>query len=367
MRVPPIWWRLPGPRQFVESIVEAVRDGRCVIIGQPRHQPRGLGEAVRSEVASLKLPWVRVRREDCGVEPSKRIAAVYGDQSPPLLRPHEMAERLCGKASLLWIECDAQEDGWPAWHEFVLEYSETSRHHPLHERVVLVLSVLGGPPDDTIQCGPSLIFARWCGVVDMADALVFSSTLVRARTWSPLERTLRTALVAHLSQWDPVTMVRLASMPTPDLMRPHDSLRALGRERGWNGRDAPSWVDGSLEEFEGSQRIHSAVCGKSFVDLRLWGAEVGVLLPHLEERRRQLVDLLRDQLRVPFKTRHGYVDRVQDLEVGHIDSQIKQYDIGLPVGSRRDVDYLRQARNALSHMEPLEELDLEALEFNWRK
>ncbi len=97
---------------------------------------------------------------------------------------------------------------------------------------------------------------------------------------------------------------------------------------------------------------------KGIIARRIWSAEVGVILPFVEERRQEILTHLAGVLRVPFTTRFGEViSDVRDLEIGHIESQLINNGITVHPNVRRLVRRLREIRNCLSHLEPLS-LDL---------
>jgi hypothetical protein len=94
--------------------------------------------------------------------------------------------------------------------------------------------------------------------------------------------------------------------------------------------------------------------GAEELNRMIWNAEVGIILPFIEETRRQLLEQLGDILKVPFTTRFGEViTNLNDLEIGHIDSQINTGTITVRYETRQLVQRLREARNALSHLAPL--------------
>jgi hypothetical protein len=113
-----------------------------------------------------------------------------------------------------------------------------------------------------------------------------------------------------------------------------------------------------IDVIEGEENIHSASLAlkdfKGTIARRIWSAEVGVILPFVEERRQEILTHLAGVLRVPFTTRFGEViSDVRDLEIGHIESQLINSGITVHPNVRRLVRRLREIRNCLSHLEPL--------------
>jgi hypothetical protein len=111
------------------------------------------------------------------------------------------------------------------------------------------------------------------------------------------------------------------------------------------------------EIFEGRERIHSAaLCesdSKSAIPHRIWSGQVAVLLPYIEEQRRDVLEQIGDQLRLPFKTRFGEVIRdLESLEIGHIALQVPDLN-GIDPALARLIYKLRDIRNQLSHLGPV--------------
>ena len=85
----------------------------------------------------------------------------------------------------------------------------------------------------------------------------------------------------------------------------------------------------------------------------MWSAEVGVLLPFVEERRQWFLDRYGYHLQIPFESNFGTITDVRDLEINHIDWQLKALRMYVEPRIRRLVAHLCEIRNALSHLEPV--------------
>jgi hypothetical protein len=76
---------------------------------------------------------------------------------------------------------------------------------------------------------------------------------------------------------------------------------------------------------EGEESVHSAALAladlQGTVRRRIWSAEVGVMLPFVEERHQKILSHLAGVLKVPFTTGFGeLISDVHDSEIGHIES-----------------------------------------------
>ncbi len=96
---------------------------------------------------------------------------------------------------------------------------------------------------------------------------------------------------------------------------------------------------------------------------RVLKAEVAVVLPRLEEQRRDLLSRFTPLLRLPFTTRFGEsITNPFDLEIAHIATQLRHPRSGLDTKTRRRLQRMADVRNKLAHMELLDLEDLEVMD-----
>jgi hypothetical protein len=189
---------------------------------------------------------------------------------------------------------------------------------------------------------------------------LFGAACVRERE-TGLETDLVTALVSVLGGWDPNLCERLAERELVELIRPAGLLREYAAERGWvlsswDPSDV-SWSKGMWQTYRGSQMPHTCFAafldGSRSIDNLIWRAEIGVLMPHIEEKRRQLIETYRSHLKMPFQTLFGTIDNIYDLEIGHVEYLLSRSSAlsKLPL---RFVSLLKNARHMLAHLSPVE-------------
>ena len=78
------------------------------------------------------------------------------------------------------------------------------------------------------------------------------------------------------------------------------------------------------------------------------------MFPFVEEQRQNVLTRLTGFLQVPFRTRFGEViDDVRDLEIGHIEAQLRRANPHADSELLQLVQRLREARNRLAHRETL--------------
>ena len=86
---------------------------------------------------------------------------------------------------------------------------------------------------------------------------------------------------------------------------------------------------------------------------RVWAAQAAVLLPLVNEMRVRLIPHCRRCLTLPIEIESGrWVYDPLDLEVGQLARYLDRADI--PRRLKQHVRWLRDVRNKVAHMEPLE-------------
>jgi hypothetical protein len=176
----------------------------------------------------------------------------------------------------------------------------------------------------------------------------------------PWQRQLAVATLAELALWDPEVVATGASLSLAEILEPAPWLTQLAAARGWSPSDDPQSVASqwrSLRQpFEGRTRTHAAwlaLAGRSeALSQRLWTAQVAALFPFLERHRRGFIHCYRKIFKLPWSTKLGRIDHVEDLELNHIADQFwSQGSSGLR-DVARFVGWLRDIRNELAHLKP---------------
>ena len=201
---------------------------------------------------------------------------------------------------------------WQIWSRFLAAYAHAVRSQPLLDRGQFLVTLRGGGFEDLPEEDVCLSIHAWREVVDPTDVLLHSALTYRGRAGGELGRRLAVAAIASLAGWDPITIESFSDTDAAQIMEPVDALAAMGKQRGWDRGAEAAWADGSRETLDGRAQTHSALLacrgdpGKE-IRRRLWSAQVGVLLPYIEEMRRGFIERFARSLRVPWRTRFGEV------------------------------------------------------------
>lgn len=365
-----MFWELPGPAAFVDAAVEDLRQGCSVVFCLPDCHPSGLHQAFRSALATADgWMWDRI---DCSNRPDRPIDILFERYAPNSLPKAARTVWALDQQSsiwglLLWLD-DLTEATWPQWRQFLVDYAVVARQRSRFERCAFCVPLTGvmalSPPTDDV----SISVRRWSGSVDSLDMTMYTSRLLRGDRLSPVQRRLAISLITGTALWDPSTSERLANEPLDVLMDPRPVLVDIAHERGWESGANPTagWHRGMSDCFEGRVQPHSAMLaiadGTNELNSRIWKAEVSVVLPHLEEQRREVLSRYGRMFRLPFVTRFGEVITDPfDLELPHIASQLGRLAGRVDFRTRRAAERMAAVRNKLAHLDPLELGDLDVL------
>jgi hypothetical protein len=354
-----IWWSLPGPSAFINAIADDVREGKSVFLQLPSHCPGRLSLSLKQTLGD-DFTWLSSTVN----EDSTPINFLYG-----LLVPESDAAQLRNARSLvsqdsfqgyiIWLEGLSVEN-WPSWSEFFAEYEGVSRAVPPARRTHFLVPLtdrasLLEPPEAI-----GISKRTWDGWIKPSDMRFYSYLRVEERR-STLETELTFALVAELAGWDPELCEWLAPFPLEQLTQPLDQLIEFAGQRKWNARSVDTthrgWSNGYCHTIGGSTTLHTSILAllsqSSEIDRLVWRAEVGVLMPYIEEQRQDLLKRYQRSLWVPFTTKNNeLIENIFDLEIGHMEYQLSaSSDV-----KREEVNWvsvLKRARNCLSHLEPV--------------
>lgn len=358
------YWDLPGPRAFLETVEDQVRDGASVILAQPIHAPASLPDALRAL-------W-----RDSGWDP--RFVAL-DDQLPidtlfdALGLPagpdgRRDARELLGRlhhTDIVVVEDVALAD-WPRWRAFADEYERASRNVDRYERPRLLLLARGIAPAALGPPAPALKVCVLDAVISEIDMLVYADTLLRHGPLAGSRRRLAAAAIARLAAWDTRVADLLGALPVETLFAPREALAAMAVELGWAATDVPSWERGTVAVVDGRQQVHAALLAlhdpKSELSLRLWGVQAAIILPLVEQHRRAIVERIRHRLSMPRVVDGMSVTDPFHLEVAELGRAAGEAQVDRQILNR--IARLRYVRNQLAHMQLLAPADAMELELH---
>ncbi len=358
------WWQLPGPNSFLNKIINDIRDGRNIILCLPEHLPSGMDYGIRSNLdESERLSWCTINIEN-NTSPYEKLLSFFCLRD--VITTGNQFEYLCNIESfmgkIIWLQ-NLNEINWAFWKDFLIQYEQACRSIPLIRRTVFIIPLVGEICKKAPEEDVCLSKRKWYGVVDNFDMLIFVNEMLRKKEMPPLLKKLAVSVISSLSLWDPVLASFFMNFDNKYIFKPNLVLEEYAKSMKWtadSNDNAPySWHSGKINFIDGERKHHSAILAlnKEYreINKRIWNAEIGVMFPFVEERRQEILSILKNVLYVPFKTRFGeIINDWKDLEIGHIEKQISSNNLPVSYELKRLIAVLREIRNSLSHLEPLE-------------
>lgn len=350
-------WSLPGPSSFVDNIEDSVRDGASVIARFPSEAPSGLERELKERLHSV-FQWnsIDASQTDSGPLTLVLQAICPGAIAFEASSITKLALTDSFQGRLVWIE-KIDSGMWPEWSRFLRAYSDACRNVDILNRTVFVVLLSGKSVTCEVPEEVALVRCDFRGAVDTLDLFIFALRQVPANVKCREHRALMAHTVAQVAQWDSLLAEQLLALPLAEALSPEATLVQYALDRGWTVETPECWEEGTVNGPTERPTVHSAlleVCGKSrLVRQRIWAAQAAVLLPLVEERRVGLVGRYGRHLELPIRTEDGrWVYDPLDLEVGFLAWFLDRP--GSPWRLRKQVRRLRDVRNKLAHMEPLE-------------
>ena len=350
-------WDLPGPAGFVDSVERSLRDGVNVVVRFPSAMPDGFSDVITRN----SRRFLTVSKFECNRSPLKSLREKY---IPNGLFCGDSVKGLCEneafRGRLIWLE-GLNDDLWPCWREFLIKYAEASRSIPTLGRTLFLAPLAGEPPGDPPQADVTVAVHDWSDVVDEMDLLFFAHNRLLERRMELSRRLLLATTVAHVACWDVDTAVRMLDEAPHIILEPYEMLRSLAKEKHWTTETLSDW---QLGTSSGSGVAHAALAVLADppreIRRRLWSAQASVLLPRIESHRHVFVERNWNTIgRLLYRTGNGEKNPY-DAELGELLFLFQHGNRDR--ATRSFLSGLRDARNALAHLEPGTALELAQLD-----
>ena len=350
-------WKLPRPSSFVDNIEFDIREGSSVIARFPSSVPSGLENELRERLHSL-WEWTTIDASVAGPDPVAFLRhRICPEVSARRVRSMaDLAHTPSFQGSVLCIENIDRSD-WAQWASALVAYADASRNVDLVSRTLLIVVLSGDVVAEKCPNEVALVRRDFRDVVDVLELFMFALWRAPISIETPEQRALLAHTISQVARWDCLLAEQLLSLPLDEALSPEDALLSYAQHSGWTSSTSRCWENGTIDGPADRPVVHSAllsVSGESrSIRQRIWTAQAAVLLPLVEERRVRIISHCRRYLRLPLQTERGQLIRDPlDLEVGLLAWCLERTNT--PQAVKRQVRWLRDARNKLAHMEPLE-------------
>lgn len=286
-----MWARLPGPADFLDTILEDLTDRVTAFAGLPGEIPASelaieIADAVKYKSLG-RLQIVRSSEVRCSA-PSESMARRFDTGN--------------AASAVLWVDAASTDEGAAAWVSHARRFGDTSGMPRL---CVVMSEACAGAHGEEKRVRRRL----WRDFVTPLDSRALVERTSRRAGHRLLHIALKSALIAEIAREDLTLADRL-------------SRDSLGR------------ILGSREHARES----------------IWAAEVSVLLPLVEQERQRLLRIHDALWRIPHIRKDGTeIKRLHDLEIG--DMAVQSQSERLLERERHCLGWLRRVRNALAHNE----------------
>ncbi len=280
------WWSLPGPRRFLDGVLERRARHGVVAVSAPAGLA-GLNDALAARLREADAIRPEVAEDGADVRSpahllGARAGARLGIRSvEDLVRAPELDGRT-------FVVHGIDPARWRRWQLFVSEFRRAKLEPGLGPRLLVV--VPGGlRPEETAGVfGPAAV-AKWLGYISRIDTETWAASLAAAPT-GLIPRMARAASV-ELSGWNRGLLEALLGLDDELQFDPRGVLEAAAAE-GVGGR-ATCWEDGLVDVWEDDVRVDTlallATRRCEEVAKRIWRGHVRVLFPFLDDVRTAIV------------------------------------------------------------------------------
>jgi hypothetical protein len=364
---------MPGPRAFLENAIDSFLDGASVVAHFPRRQSPGFLEALHGLVDTKchgRWDVYLIQPEaETAAEPLPYLRSLFtpGIATGPTTSPRNLLEDPAFSGMLL-LGALCEGERARTWMQFVADYGMSCRGLDPFKRPLFCLAVRGLERAALPRTDVALSVRSWSGHVDPLDMRLFVAAVLRNGREPGLLRETRVGVVAELAGDDPVLASLLAERSLEEVLSPFPALASYCEELSWTGSESREEQErlGVITSIGGARHRHSAFLARSgdvrSITRRVWKGQVRAVFPHIEECRARLVEESKAFLPAPpFATDQGVIDDILDLEIGALAFHLNNGSNHRRPPRARDATILREARNALAHLEVLPEPMLRCL------
>ena len=289
MNLPRVWARLPGPADFLDTILEDLVDRIAVVAGLPGEIPSvALSVEIAESVKRHGLgQWGTVRSTEARTTaPTDSIARRFGGGN--------------ATGSVLWIDATSGDAAAAAWADHARRLAD----FPDMPRLCIAMNAACA---EVCEEEKRLRRRLWGDFVTLLDSRALVERISRRAGHQASHIALKSALIAEIAGADLAFAERLSQDP-------------LGRIIQKNTRSRE----------------------------KVWAAQIAVLLPLVERERQRLLLSHQALWQLPYTRKDGTeIHDLNDLEIGDMATQARP---GGPLeGERKHLGWLRRVRNLLAH------------------
>ena len=361
------WWDIPGPCRFVRRVENDLRDRVNVVAALPA----GLG---REWFDFFRRRWVNdqeridvLRVSEEATSPLDELCCAFTTHPAGTITVGALTQEEGFRGRTVGVVLNSTEP-LQEWMEFLASYERKCRLIDVLDRTVLLLVTDGVSPRFLPSPETHLRVHVYEGYARPHDCYMYVWVLLGAEEKHAWRTELKIALCAHLAQWDPRLCEVLSDLDIRSILQPRSSVVALpvGQDNCAVADTDEGWAMGILQRRDGQVVYHSGWGAKDTssqeFQRRVWAAQIQVVFPLIEQVRRQAIERYSSRFRLPVLVGDDqYVNDPYELEIAMVRRIVSRMG-GVPRTVLRQLDLAWEFRNALAHLQPLTDRQLQAFE-----
>jgi hypothetical protein len=361
------WWDIPGPCRFVRRIENDLRDRVNVVAALPAGLGREWFDFFRRRWAADQERIDVLRTTEESSSPLDELCSSFTTHPSGTLTLGALGKETGFRGRTVGLFLDSKKPV-QEWVEFLVSYEQECRLIDGFDRTVFLLATDGVSPQLLPSPETYLRIHVYDGYARPHDCHMYAWVMLGTDGKQGWRTELKMALCAQLAQWDHRLCEVLCERDIGSIMQQNSSTKpiSVGQVSGAAMDVDEAWALGILQRRDGQIIYHSGWMAEDNMPKefrrRVWAAQVQVIFPLIEQVRRQAIERYGGRIRLPILVgENEYVNDPYELEIAMVRRIVSRID-GVPRTVLRRLDQAWEFRNALAHLEPLTEQQLQAFE-----
>lgn len=348
-------WKLNGPGKFIQSAVEELQHGVSCLVDTPPFFPSDLVLNVEKELnRSGRMHAVVVPVEtfdtDSEIQITKNLVNLTG------LRVNDATDLnalVAGVTDYVFLyDCPASASLWKTLKSWMVRFLRQVQQLPETERPTFFLTI----PEHlaVIDNEVGLRHVSWKKLVRETDVRHYVDDIEEVNEANRFLNRVRKSIVVELGRTDLELVGYLCRFSLKEMLAADPLLRRFRHESSWMQEENSFWDRQAKLQWDDREESHSCYLESTgqFVEIkrRIWKAQIVSVFPHIENRRCEIVQKVKDLLPKSFQSVTGEIKDVESLELGEIFFELSKLKRPLPITS--EVRNLRSIRHELAHLRP---------------
>ena len=348
-------WRLTGPSNFIDQVVDELHGGTSAVVRVPPYFPNDFLLALKAEldrrgrVRCVRLPGDELRMES-EAQITTCLFELEGIESSD---PTDLASFVSSTRDTVFTCHLSDHSSWQTWWKWLNKLRLQVQQLPEYDRTSFCVTVPNSVDPIKYEVGLRP-FDLESGLREL-DVSHFVDDQPALAGEKRLERRVRLATIVELARFDLNLAEDLSKETLDTLIEPSKLLRKFRAQSSWMNDNCSCWVNGAKSVWYDRLESHSCYLEahdqRQEIQRRIWKAQLTTLFPHLEQRRLEIINCAKPILPKRFESATGEVKDPELLELGELNYLMSICQA--PKRLRDEVRSLAEVRNELAHLRPI--------------